>query len=114
MPLDQSDLPEPEDPTGQPGETEHKAVPRIAGWVQDLPRLRRGTDFDGVIDQIRASNEDGWAVLESGNGKGITANKVSTLKNRYPDIEFKQASGQTFARPKSEETSTPAEVLSNV
>lgn len=101
MPIDSADLPEPTDEAVQPQEGEPAAKPRIAEWVTELPRPRRTTDFDAVIDQIRAEGQpDQWARLESGNGKAITPNKISSLKKRYTDIDFKQVRGETYAAKK--------------
>lgn len=96
MTLDQSDLPEPvEQSEGLEGGGSPK--PRIVEWVKELPRPRRATDFDPVIEEVRTAGvPDEWARLENGE-KPITANKISTLKKRYPDIEFKQIGGRTFA-----------------
>lgn len=95
MPLPlEDDLPE---PTDQPTEPDTPTKPHIAEWVEELPRPRRTTDFDPVIDQIRQQTPGQWARLQSGNGKPISANKCSTLKKRYPDVEIKQVSGETYA-----------------
>lgn len=104
MPIDQADLPEPEDqPEGGAeggGESQATAKPRIAEWVTELPRPRRTTDYDTVIEEIRGGEVGAWARLETGT-KLITANKISTLKKRYEDIEFRQVGGQTYAAKKA-------------
>jgi hypothetical protein len=98
MPLEHSDLPEPTEDLEGGEEGELAPKPRIAEWVTELPRPRRTTDFDPVIEEIRTQGAPGqWARLENGGSKAITANKISTLKKRYTDVEFKQVGGQTFA-----------------
>lgn len=98
MPLDQSDLPEPIEQSEGTESPASATKPRIAEWVKELPRPRRTTDFDPVIEEIRTAGvPDEWARLESGGDKPITANKISTLKKRYTDIDFKQVGGQTYA-----------------
>lgn len=108
MPIDQADLPEPTEQTEQTDEGTGHAKPRIAEWVTELPRPRRSTEYDTVIDQLRKeatpspNGDQQWARLESGNGKAITPNKVSTLKKRFPDVDFRQVGGETFAAVKQD------------
>lgn len=77
--------------TGQSGK------PRVVAWLEQIPRARRATDFDDVAADVRQGTPGLWAEIDQ-DGSPITPNKVSTLKKRYPDLEFKQAGKQTFAR----------------
>lgn len=99
--------------TGAPAEapTETPALDsdvRIVGWVNEIPRLRRSSPFDTVVQELRAgANPERIAQLEWGN-KEITANKVNQLRKRYTDIEFTQVTRdgarQTFARYRGDTT----------
>lgn len=101
MPTDYTDLPEPTDPdTSDTTDDTPVAEPRIVEWVAEVPRRRRATDFDGVIDEVRGAGAGKWAIIAQGE-KNLTANRVSSLKKRYSDISFTQSDGKTYATVKA-------------
>lgn len=97
MPTDITDLPE---LTDQPPAGNATVEPRIVDWVDNVPRRRRATDFDGIISEIRAAGPGRWAIIAQGD-KNLTANRVSALKKRYDDITFTQSDGKTYAGVKA-------------
>lgn len=81
---------------------------RIVGWLNEVPRLRRSSPFDAVIEQIRQTGDTTRVAQLQWDDKDITANKVNQLRKRYPDVEFTQVTQgegrQTYARYRGEPT----------
>lgn len=72
------------------------AKPKIAGWVDALPKGHRSTEFDPVIDAVRSGAPGHWAIIEI-EGRPISSNRLASLKKRYADIQFKHISGVVYA-----------------
>jgi hypothetical protein len=104
----------PEQPTNAPAQTpatepEPDPQVRIVAWTTEVPRNRRASPFDPVIDEIRKIGDTDKVAQIDWGPKEITANKVNQLRKRYTDCEFTQVTDQgqrvTFVRLKAPEES---------
>lgn len=64
----------------------------IEEWVTEVPRHRRTSPFDKVIEQIRQTGDTQRSARISWGHKTISPNKVNQMRKRYPDCEFSQVS----------------------
>lgn len=79
---------------------------RIAGWAEELPRPKRHSPFDTVIDELRRIGDTTRFARLEWEGKTISPNRVNQLRKRYPDCEFNQVTQagekQTWVRFKGQ------------
>jgi hypothetical protein len=64
----------------------------IVDWVTEVPKHRRTSPFDPLVDEIRRIGDTTRSAKVAWGDKPISPNKVNQLRKRYPDVEFSQVS----------------------
>lgn len=83
---------------------------RIVEWVTEIPKHRRVSPFDKVVEQLREKGDSAHYAKLEWDEKNITPNKVNQLRGRFKDVEFTQVTTpngrETYARYKGEQAPT--------
>jgi hypothetical protein len=96
----------PPQPVAEQSPTDSDEKVQIVEWVNEIPKPRRSSPFDPVIEAVRQQGDTERAALIDWPGKKITPNKVNFLRQRFPDCDFTQVTDgedkKTYVRLRTE------------